>query len=109
MAEVLCVYRQVKLLKKRPPSDAVAIVSYDEKPGVQAIENTAPDLPPEPGIHPSFGRDHEYKRHSTVTLGDPQALACRTAPWPLRVCVHTPSTDHGLIWSKASSPNSLVR
>jgi len=68
MAEVLCVYRQVKLLKKRPPSDAVAIVSYDEKPGVQAIENTAPDLPPEPGIHPSFGRDHEYKRHGTVTL-----------------------------------------
>ena len=28
----------------------------------------APDLPPEPGIHPSFGRDHEYKRHGTVTL-----------------------------------------
>src|SRR5262249_30875716 len=68
MAEVLCVYRQVKLLKKRPPSDAGAIVSYDEKPGVQAIENTAPDLPPETGVHPSFGRDHEYKRHGTVTL-----------------------------------------
>src|ERR1700739_226536 len=38
MAEVLCVYREVKLLKKRQkPADAVAIVSYDEKPGVQAI------------------------------------------------------------------------
>ncbi len=68
MAEVLCVYRQVKLLKKKPASDAVAIVSYDEKPGVQAIGTTAPDLPPEPGVHPSFGRDHEYKRHGTVSL-----------------------------------------
>jgi len=50
MAQVLCVYRQVKLLKKKPSSDAVAIVSYDEKPGVQAIGTTAPDLPPEPGL-----------------------------------------------------------
>jgi transposase len=69
MAEVLCVYRKVKLLKKREqPSDAVAFVSYDEKPGVQAIGATAPDLPPEPGVHPTFARDHEYKRHGTVTL-----------------------------------------
>jgi len=68
MAEVLCVYRQVKLLKKKPPSDAVAIVSYDEKPGVQAIGTTAPDLPPEPGVHQSMARDHEYKRHGTVSL-----------------------------------------
>jgi len=68
MAEVLCVYRQVKLLKERPPSDAVAIVSYDEKPGVQAIGNTAPDLPPEPGKHSACRRDHEYKRHGTVSL-----------------------------------------
>src|SRR3977135_3257947 len=49
MAEVLCVYREVKLLKKRTKSaDAVAIVSYDEKPGMQAIGVTAPDLPPVP-------------------------------------------------------------
>jgi transposase len=74
MAEVLCVYRQVKLLKesaarsKTKPSDAVAIVSYDEKPGIQAIATTAPDLPPEPGLHPTFSRDHEYKRHGTVSL-----------------------------------------
>jgi hypothetical protein len=26
----------------------VAIISYDEKPGIQAIATTAPDLPPEP-------------------------------------------------------------
>jgi transposase len=68
MAEVLCVYRQVKLLKKSEPSDAMAIVSYDEKPGVQAIGTTAPDLPPQPGVHRTFARDHEYKRHGTVSL-----------------------------------------
>ena len=74
MAEVLCVYREVKIIKetaaasKKKPSDAVAIVSYDEKPGIQAIATTAPDLPPEPGAHATFARDHEYKRHGTVSL-----------------------------------------
>jgi transposase len=74
MAEVLCVYRKVKLLKKaaaaskKKPSDRVAIISYDEKPGIQAIATTAPDLPPEPGVHAAFARDYEYKRHGTVTL-----------------------------------------
>ena len=53
---------------KQEPSDAVAIVSYDEKPGIQAIATTAPDLPPEPGRHATFARDHEYKRHGTVSL-----------------------------------------
>ena len=33
----------------------VAIVSYDEKPGIQAIATTAPDLLPVPGRHASFG------------------------------------------------------
>ena len=57
MAAVLCVYRKVKILKKaaaaakNKPSKAVAIISYDEKPGIQAIATTAPDLPPEPGVH----------------------------------------------------------
>jgi transposase len=46
----------------------VAMISYDEKPGIQAIANTAPDLPPQPGAHATFGRDHEYKRHGTVSL-----------------------------------------
>ena len=74
MAEVLCVYRKVKLLKKAAaraktkPSDTVAIVSYDEKPGIQAIATTAPDLPPVPGMHATFAREHEYKRHGTVSL-----------------------------------------
>lgn len=74
MAEVLCVYREVKVLKqaaadaKTAPNPQVAIVSDDEKPGIQAIENTAPDLPPVPGQHANFARDHEYKRHGTVSL-----------------------------------------
>jgi transposase len=72
--DVLCVYRKVKLLKKaaaaakKKLSDAVAIISFDEKPGIQAIATTSPDLPPAPGVHPTFARDHEYKRHGTVTL-----------------------------------------
>src|SRR5882672_2795446 len=73
MAEVLCVYREVQVLKKaaakpRKPGKPVAIVSYDEKPGIQAIATTAPDLPPKPGIHATFARDHEYKRHGTLSL-----------------------------------------
>ena len=69
MAEVLCVYREVKLrtetaAAKGEPSEAVAIISYDEKPGIQAIATTAPDLPPEPGA----ARDPEYKRLGTVSL-----------------------------------------
>jgi transposase len=73
MAEVLCVYREVQVLKKtaarsKKPDKSVAIVSYDEKPGIQAIATTAPDLPPKPGVHATFARDHEYKRHGTLSL-----------------------------------------
>jgi hypothetical protein len=54
MAEVLCVYREVQVLKKavakaKKPGQPVAIISYDEKPGIQAIATTGPDLPPKPG------------------------------------------------------------
>jgi len=76
MAEVLCVYREVAVLKEAAAGEAaasesgkaVAIVSYDEKPGVQAIGTTAPDLPPKPGEHACFGRDHEYVRRGTVSI-----------------------------------------
>ena len=46
----------------------VAIVSYDEKPGLQGIATTAPDLLPEPGKHPCISRDHEYKRLGTISM-----------------------------------------
>ena len=73
MAEVLCVYREVQVLKKasakgRRRGQPVTIVSCDEKPGIQAIATTAPDLPPKPGVHATFARDHEYKRHGTLSL-----------------------------------------
>lgn len=69
MAEILCVYREVAVLRASDESGTdVAIISYDEKPGIQAISNTAPDLPPQPGSHATFARDHEYKRHGTLSL-----------------------------------------
>ena len=69
MADVLCVYREVAVLRaSQTAGTEVAIISYDEKPGIQAIGNTAPDLPPQPGSHPNFARDHEYKRHGTLSL-----------------------------------------
>lgn len=69
MAQVLCVYEEVELIKQgKKDSHSVAFVSYDEKPGIQAIDNTAPDLPPVPGKHSCVSRDHEYVRHGTVSL-----------------------------------------
>jgi transposase len=76
MAEVLCVYREVQVLKKaaakaktaKKPGKPVTIVSYDEKPGIQAVATTAPDLPPVPGTYATFARDYEYKRHGTLSL-----------------------------------------
>ena len=73
MAEVLCVYREVELLKQsgsalERESAPLAIISYDEKPGIQAIGTTAPDLPPEPLRHGCLARDHEYVRHGTLSL-----------------------------------------
>ncbi len=73
MAQILCVYKEVEILKAAGaalagPSERQAIVSYDEKPGMQAIGATAPDLPPKPGVHAAFARDHEYKRHGTLSL-----------------------------------------
>lgn len=44
------------------------ILSYDEKPGIQALATVAPDLPPKPGDHPTVARDYEYKRLGTLTL-----------------------------------------
>ncbi len=70
MVQILHVYKEVEIWREtgaRPP-DWVAVLSYDEKPGIQAIENTAPDLPPRPGKHPAIGRDHEYIRHGTLSL-----------------------------------------
>lgn len=70
MVQVLHVYREVEIWRETgaAPPDLVAVLSYDEKPGIQAIENTAPDLPPVQGKHSAIGRDHEYIRHGTLSL-----------------------------------------
>jgi transposase len=74
MKEVLMVYQEVALQNQAaggapaPVVPSVITVSIDEKPGVQAIANTAPDLPPVPEKHPTVGRDHEYKRHGTLSI-----------------------------------------
>ncbi len=71
MAQVLLVYKQVEVMREQK-TDAekpyTAFISYDEKPGIQAISNIAPDLPPVPGSYANIGRDYEYKRHGTLTL-----------------------------------------
>jgi len=72
MADVLHVYREVRVLRRAHEAgtapDLVAILSYDEKPGIQALGTTSPDLPPVPGHHPQIARDFEYKRHGTLSL-----------------------------------------
>jgi transposase len=75
MAAILCVYREVALILdssenqgKNKALKVPVIISFDEKPGIQAIKNTAPDLPPVLGAHPCVGRDYEYIRHGTLSL-----------------------------------------
>ena len=67
MAQVLVLYKLVELARRRedsPEGPLTVFVSYDEKPGIQAIGGVAPDLPPEPGKHSCTGRDYEYQRAS---------------------------------------------
>jgi hypothetical protein len=49
----------------------VAIVSDDEKPRLEAIATTAPDLPYAPGKHATLARDHELRvrRHGQFASG----------------------------------------
>jgi transposase len=70
--QVLFVYKEVALLREQAERGGdpglIAVLSDDEKPGIQAIQNTAPDLPPQPGKHSCLGRDYEYIRHGTLSL-----------------------------------------
>ena len=72
MQEVLMVYRDVSLYREGAVHDArpnpIYSVSVDEKPGVQAIGLTAPDLPPVAGKFRAVGRDYEYVRRGTVSI-----------------------------------------
>jgi transposase len=72
MAEVLMVYQDVNLYREGAVHDArpqpIYTASVDEKPAVQALGLTAPDLPPAPGRHSAVGRDHEYVRHGRLSI-----------------------------------------
>ncbi len=75
MAQVLAVYKEIQLTniseqgeEKGTHPRMHTTVSYDEKPGIQAIKNIAPQLLPIPGKHKTVGRDYEYKRLGTITL-----------------------------------------
>lgn len=70
-AVVLHTYKQVELLQQiseeGKPLDMM-IISYDEKPGIQAIGNKYSDLMPVPGEYVTVSRDHEYVRHGTISM-----------------------------------------
>jgi len=73
MAVVLHMYKEVEivnaeLLEGKLKEPAVVTISYDEKPGIQALATTTPDLPPVPNRHRSHLRDGEYVRLGTVSL-----------------------------------------
>ena len=70
MAQVLVVYQQVEwsFEEQGAHTREMVVVSYDEKPGIQAIGHTAPDLPPVAGHHATVQRDYEYVRYGTLSL-----------------------------------------
>jgi transposase len=73
MNEVLVVYKQIELQFDEKgdilPFDETKIntISYDEKPGIQAIANTSPDRMPT-STSGYRQRDYEYKRLGTLSL-----------------------------------------
>lgn len=71
MADVLCVYKEVNIQNEAAERDnipSIITVSVDEKPGIQAIKNIAPDIMPEPGKQSRVMRDYEYKRLGTLSV-----------------------------------------
>ena len=68
MEKVLMVYKRVELELEQDQPSGMVTVSFDEKPGIQALAPRAPDLSPVPGRYGSVGRDYEYKRLGTVSL-----------------------------------------
>ena len=74
MHEVLLVYKQVEMQFDANgeiivPDDykLTITVSYDEKPGIQAVSNTSDDLRPTENNGEVY-RDYEYKRLGTISL-----------------------------------------
>jgi transposase len=71
MIHILHTYKEISILRENGISGDEclrAYISFDEKPGIQAIGNTSLDLHPKPGKYSTFRRDYEYKRHGTLSL-----------------------------------------
>lgn len=68
-ANVLCVYKEVEMINTgQIKRDKQTTISYDEKPGIQAVKNIAAQLLPVPNKYAGIGRDYEYKRLGTLSL-----------------------------------------
>ncbi len=73
MHNVLLVYKQLEMQFNESgeltvsDDSPVHVLSYDEKPGIQAIATTSDDLMPDER-HPTISRDYEYKRLGTLSL-----------------------------------------
>ena len=75
MHNVLLVYKQLSmqfdedgnLIPWEEDGTTIHVLSYDEKPGIQAIATTSNDLLPDEK-HSTVSRDYEYKRLGTLSL-----------------------------------------
>lgn len=75
MHNVLLVYKQLSmqfdedghLIPWAEDKEFVHVLSYDEKPGIQATATTSEDLLPDER-HSTISRDYEYKRLGTLSL-----------------------------------------
>lgn len=78
MHDVLVIYKQIEMqfdehgTLKPFESEPVHTLSYDEKPGIQAIKTTSDNLSPVPNssekLDATYQRDYEYKRLGTLSL-----------------------------------------
>ena len=78
MHDVLVIYKQIEMKFDENGNlmpfekEAVHTLSYDEKPGIQAIQTTSEDLPPVQNpsgkMERTFQRDYEYRRLGTLSL-----------------------------------------
>lgn len=73
MHNVLLVYKQLQLqfdedgMLITSEDNPLPVLSYNEKPGIQAIARTSDDLMPDEN-HSTISRDYEYKRLGTLSL-----------------------------------------
>lgn len=75
MHNVLLVYKQLSMqfdengqfIPWEKDKQVIHVLSYDEKPGIQAIATTSQDLLPDEQ-HGTISRDYEYKRLGTLSL-----------------------------------------